>query len=264
MKNWIKKLLPVLSRQLIPNLGTVLAVAALLFAYNAWAAPGAPPDIVTAPLAGPAAQGSTPGTLSYQGYLTNAAGQPINGTLSITFRMYNVPSGGTALWTEEHTGANAVPVSKGLFNVHLGSLSSIPPSVWSSPTLYLGIQVGSDAEMSPREVVGAVPVAKVAEKALDTALVTSSSENTWMQSGSVGVEATTATSILSVYIDYVDYPSRPLLFVLPAYNYTPWVVATYGLPCDNTGCTAFLARTDGGLWAPGQGISMDWLAVGTR
>lgn len=165
MKIWIKKLLPVLSRQLIPNLGTVLAVIALLFAYNAWAAPGTPPENDIDSNAAPAAQGATPGTLSYQGYLTNAAGQPANDTLNITFRIYNVPTGGTALWTETRSGSNAVPVSDGLFNVHLGSITPIPASMWNNATLYLGIQVGGDAEMSPREVLGAVPVAIAANQA---------------------------------------------------------------------------------------------------
>ena len=71
-------------------------------------------------------------------------------------------TGGTALWTEAHTGGNAVPVDAGLFNVLLGSLTPIPSSVWDNDTLYLGVQVSNDAEMMPREVVGAVPVAGMA------------------------------------------------------------------------------------------------------
>ena len=145
-------MLRALSRQLVPNMGTLVLVALLLFAYNVWAAPQAAPP----------AQGTTTGLLSYQGYLTDAGGSPLDGGVGITFRLYSAPTSGTALWTEAHTGGNAVPVSDGLFNVLLGSLTPIPSSVWSNDILYLGVQVGNDTEMTPRENLGAVPYAKVA------------------------------------------------------------------------------------------------------
>ena len=37
--------------------------------------------------------------ITYQGKLTNAAGSPLTGTYTFTFRLYNVPTGGTALDT---------------------------------------------------------------------------------------------------------------------------------------------------------------------
>ena len=135
-------------RYFVPNLGTLILMALMLLVYRASAAPN-----------GPAAPDATPGTISYQGMLNDAAGQPINGSTNITFRLYSVPTGGTALWTEAHTGANAVPVSNGLFNVLLGSLTPISASVWSNANVYLGVQVGGDAEMTPREIVSPVGVA---------------------------------------------------------------------------------------------------------
>jgi hypothetical protein len=143
-----------LIRQLIPNAGTIVVVALMLLTYPAWA--------------GPAAQGATPGVMSYQGYLTDSAGQPMNGQVDMTFRLYAQPDALYAdrLWEEEHTGGNAVPVTNGLFNVLLGSLTPIPDSVWSNDELYLGIKVGSDPEMTPREQVGRVPYAMAASHAL--------------------------------------------------------------------------------------------------
>ena len=142
-------------RYFVPNIGTLILMALMLLVYRASAAPGSPP---TAPDA-------TPGTISYQGMLNDAAGQPINSNTGITFRLYNTPTGATtaALWTEAHTGANAVPISNGLFNVLLGSLTPIPASVWSNANVYLGVLVGSDAEMAPREVIGAVPSAQMTQ-----------------------------------------------------------------------------------------------------
>jgi hypothetical protein len=58
-----------------------------------------------------------PKLINYQGMLTDDAGNPINGTPDLTFRIYNAPSGGTKRWEEVHS---FVPVTDGLFNVILG------------------------------------------------------------------------------------------------------------------------------------------------
>ena len=113
-----RRMLHRLAHQLIPNVGTLVMMALLLFAYHAWAAPSAAPQVA------PASQVNT-GLLSYQGYLTDASSEPLTGDVDITFRLYDAPSGGAALWTEAHTNANAVPVDDGLFNVMLGSLTPI-------------------------------------------------------------------------------------------------------------------------------------------
>jgi hypothetical protein len=141
---------------LIPNIGTIVIVAFMLLTYTTWAAPSA--------------QDSLPGVISYQGTLTDDAGQPITGEVGITFRLYAAPTGGTALWTEAHTGANAVPTESGLFHVLLGSLTPIPSTVWANDQLYLGIRVGSDPEMEPREMLGAVPYAMEAFSVRDRAV----------------------------------------------------------------------------------------------
>lgn len=146
-------------RYFIPNIGTLILMALLLFAYRASAAPAldpvAPPP-PTLPQTTPTAPDATPGTISYQCMLTDAAGKPISGNTDITFGLYAVPTGGSALWSEAHISANAVPVTNGLCQVLLGSLTPIPASVWSNATIYLGVQVGNDAEMSPREIVSPV------------------------------------------------------------------------------------------------------------
>ncbi|NCC31614.1 MAG: hypothetical protein EOM24_06245 [Chloroflexia bacterium] len=103
-------------------------------------------------------------TISYQGHLTNPDGTPVSATLPMTFNLYAAPTGGTAVWTEQRSGSNAVPVSNGLFNVALGSVTPIPVNLFGTP-LWLGISVNGDAEMSPRErldggyatVAGTVP-----------------------------------------------------------------------------------------------------------
>jgi hypothetical protein len=69
--------------------------------------------------------------MSYQGVLTDAAGNPLNGTYDITFRLYNVDSGGTVLWEE----TQSLPVEAGIVNAYLGSVVPIGrPWISASPT----------------------------------------------------------------------------------------------------------------------------------
>jgi len=63
-----------------------------------------------------------PRTINYQGKLTNTIGVAINGSYSLTFRIFDVESGGTALWSETHF---SVPITKGMFSVILGSETAL-------------------------------------------------------------------------------------------------------------------------------------------
>ncbi|MGB8983030.1 MAG: hypothetical protein WCC12_14235, partial [Anaerolineales bacterium] len=112
-----------------------------------------------APGQAPYAQ-TTSTLMPYQGTLSDAGGNPVTGNIDMIFRFYNLSTGGAALWQESHSGANAVPVENGLFQVMLGSLTPIPQSLMTdSSNLWLGITVGTDDEMAPREQLGSVPFA---------------------------------------------------------------------------------------------------------
>jgi len=118
----------------------------------------------------PASQVRTPSsstsTLPYQGRLTDANGTPLDGTYSMSFQLYNTASGGSALWSEEWDFTDAVVVNDGLFNVLLGSLTPIPQNVITgNSSLWLGISIETDSEMTPRVQVGSVPFAFQANRA---------------------------------------------------------------------------------------------------
>lgn len=100
--------------------------------------------------------------INFQGKLVNPNGTNVtDGTYSIVFSIYNVSSGGTALWSE----TQSVAISNGIFQVNLGSVTPLPGSVdFNSDSIYLGIKVGADAEMTPRIQFTAVPQAFNAEK----------------------------------------------------------------------------------------------------
>lgn len=102
--------------------------------------------------------------INFQGKLTNPSDgtNVADGTYSIVFSIYSVPSGGVATWTETQ---GSVSVSAGIFRVALGSVTALPGSVdFNTTPLYLGIKVGADLEMTPRVQFTASPYAFNSDK----------------------------------------------------------------------------------------------------
>ena len=97
-----------------------------------------------------------PQLINVQGKLTDVGGDPVaDGPYSVLFSIYDVVTGGTALWHETRT----VTVSDGLFSISLGESTTIPPSLFDNTDLWLGIKVESDAEMTPRQRLTTSPYA---------------------------------------------------------------------------------------------------------
>jgi hypothetical protein len=103
----------------------------------------------------------TPRDLGYQGRLTDANGLPVNGSVSMMFRLYSTLSGGTAVFTETQT----VAVTNGLFNANIGGstplgaydLFGIDPALFAQ-RLYLQISVNGE-DLTPRQRLGGAPYA---------------------------------------------------------------------------------------------------------
>lgn len=118
--------------------------------------------------------------INFQGKLVNSNGTNVtDGGYSVVFSLYNVASGGSAIWTETDT----VTTTTGIFQVALGATTAFPGNVdFNSDSLYLGIKVGTDAEMTPRIRFAAVPYAFNAA-ALDDVVATQSATGFSMQGG---------------------------------------------------------------------------------
>lgn len=87
-----------------------------------------------------------PRIINYQGKLTDPSGKPVSdGTYSITFRIYDRESGGSPLWYE----TQSIATQKGIFSTQIGATKDL--NLPFDKPYYLGIQVGSDAEMTPRQ-----------------------------------------------------------------------------------------------------------------
>lgn len=104
--------------------------------------------------------------ISFQGKLTNPDGTNVtNGNYSIVFTIYSggtTAGGGTSVWTETQ---NPVVVTDGIFQVNLGSVTSLPGSVdFNAGNIYLAVKVGADPEMLPRIFFTASPYAFNSDK----------------------------------------------------------------------------------------------------
>lgn len=118
--------------------------------------------------AGPEAFTSA-GAIDFQGeVITLATGNPItDGSYNMRFAIYDAASGGNKQWPpsaayEQHT---TVPVSKGLFNVHLGDSLAIGTGVFGNGgDRYLQIWVctTAGAGCSTYDDVGRLPISSVA------------------------------------------------------------------------------------------------------
>ena len=110
------------------------------------------------------AQGqSVPQLINYQGRLTNAVGQPLDGvTVTLTFTFASAAVGGTTYLTVTQ---NNVAVSKGIYSVLIGSGTVTPGTetlagVFQNHTdVWMGVAVNADGEMTPRQRVAATAYA---------------------------------------------------------------------------------------------------------
>lgn len=97
-----------------------------------------------------------PRQINYQGLLTNPGGTPVTAMVAMVFNLYDAPMGAApALYSE----AQDVVVTNGNFNVLIGSVTALPPALPFDVPYWLGIKVGADAEMAPRQPLAASPYA---------------------------------------------------------------------------------------------------------
>lgn len=97
--------------------------------------------------AGPLSAAPSPQKIQFQGKLLDTANNPRNGNFDLTFRLFNVPTGGAALWTETQT---AVPVNNGVFEASLGAVTGLTPALFGGASHYLEVEVSPDPAMTPR------------------------------------------------------------------------------------------------------------------
>jgi hypothetical protein len=94
--------------------------------------------------------------MSFQGRLDDATGLPLpDSTYAVTFRLYDVSTGGTALWTE----TESVTTTDGVFSVLLGQVDSIPEYIYYQDGVYLEVEPAGSDPVLPRSRLTMVPYA---------------------------------------------------------------------------------------------------------
>jgi len=139
----------------------LLAVYGLLTLLGGGPAMASALDTVRAAGAAPV----IPATFNYQGLLRNPDGSLVTGVYTITAKIYNVVTGGTALY---HETFPSVTARDGLFNVVLGDnpQGQNLAGVFSDVPRYIGITLNNQSELIPRQRLHAVPWALIATNAM--------------------------------------------------------------------------------------------------
>jgi hypothetical protein len=156
-----------------------------------------------------------PKMMNYQGKITKPSGALVDTVVQMTFTIYDDSTGGNVLWADT---LFSVAVQKGIFSVLLGSGNTIPDSVFNGNVRYLGVKVGTDAEMTPRKEIVSVGYAYKAEYA-DTAQYAHlavndgdwviDGDNLYRLSGNVGIGTTNPAVKLSVEGGMISASSQP-------------------------------------------------------
>lgn len=112
------------------------------------------------------ARADVPRTIPFQAQVKTAGNQPVSTPTLVTFSLYTASTGGTALWSETQT----LTPTGGLVSATLGSIT--PLTLSFDQPLFVGVAMGSDAEMTPRFPLASVPYAlTIADGAVSTAKI---------------------------------------------------------------------------------------------
>lgn len=127
------------------------------------------------PLAYPSTPVRAGRVISFQARLTDSVGNPINTATNVQFRLWKVSTGGTEGTCAGLTGEDCLyktgvcsitPDADGIFSTLIGEDcgAEIPNSVFTeNAEVYLGVTVGTDNEMTPRQQIANVAYAINAE-----------------------------------------------------------------------------------------------------
>lgn len=113
------------------------------------------------------------GEVNYQALLLDDLGDPVTGTVNLSFSLWDQAENGIELWTEDHLD---VDVLDGVYSVSLGETVALTPNLLAGPSLYLEVTVENET-LVPRQRLLAVPYAirtSLAESVTDGSIMASS------------------------------------------------------------------------------------------
>ena len=133
-------------------------------------------------------EASIPQTLNIHGKLTNLSGIAEEGTFSINFTIYDASTGGNALYST----VNVVSTdSNGIYTTILSGVD-----LDFNAARYLGVKVGSDSEMTPRNNLTSTPSSLAAWR--------EDSDNLFYETGNVTIGSTSSTGLLGLISSFTE------------------------------------------------------------
>ncbi|MEW5702287.1 MAG: hypothetical protein AB1792_08675 [Candidatus Zixiibacteriota bacterium] len=150
-----------------------------------------------------------PRLMNFQGRLDDTAGVPVpDANYTVTFRLFDIPTGGTALWTE----TQSIATTAGVFSVLLGDVDTIPPYVYYRDSLYLEVQPNGSDPVLPRSRLTVVPYAR---RAHDADLLTGATVLDLEESNEIDAQIATHTANSSAHHSKTVDASELVIGTLP-------------------------------------------------
>jgi hypothetical protein len=135
--------------------------------------------------------------LSLQGTVQKSTGVSVDdGVYTLIFKLYTVETGGTPVWTEKQ---DSVVLLGGVYSVTLGAVTPLT-AAFDKP-YFLGITVGSGAELIPRARLTSSPYA----------LSLIGQSNTFPSAGAVGAGTATPTAGYQLHVKNPDAEAKILI-----------------------------------------------------
>jgi hypothetical protein len=177
-----------------------------------------------------AVSAAVPTKISYGGRLLNSGGAAVTVETPVAFELYDVASGGTALWTL--TGLVATPDANGVFSsVLTGGTPSLSADLFTGEARYLQVKVGAGAEtITPRAQFLTSPYAYRAAVA-DSLAPSAGGGGSTMVSGwpdAIRVFSSTRGCEMVLYLDEVPYSDSNYYYLEPhSSGASPYYVGFY-------------------------------------
>ncbi|MBN1480596.1 hypothetical protein EH223_20825 [candidate division KSB1 bacterium] len=93
-----------------------------------------------------------PAVVDYQGFLSTPTGEPISGSLPMTFSLWDDQNGGNELWRERQS----IDCRLGYFTSSLGMVTPMAIEMWGGEPRWLQVEIDGE-RMTPRKRINAVP-----------------------------------------------------------------------------------------------------------
>jgi hypothetical protein len=183
--------------------------------------------------------------LNFQARLRTSSGSIVaDGNYNIEFKLYDVSSGGTALWTETRTTGDRVRVVNGYMTANLGSVTAFPGTIQWGEQHWITMNIGGtavgpvwDGEMNPRLQLTAVPFAFKADSANNVASANTNAAST--NSSAVTIQSGNASGATSnsgnITIDTGTATGTTGTISLGAVNSSSLILGRSGLTTLNNG-----------------------------